>query len=207
MFYTRKTAPAALLTRDEVKAHLGVTGTADDVQIDALIAVATAHLDGRAGVLNRALCTQDWQVFSGQCAGGFVIQFGPLQAVTEVAAMVGGVYQALASSAWRAQRTLNGVIVTPAPNAAWPAADDHPEAYRIEVKVGYGVPADVPAPIRQAAILMIGDMWGKRCDNASLRMEQVDGVGTRQYSAPDLVSNAILTTVDRLITPYRMTGL
>lgn len=56
------TAPGStpvLLT--EVKSHLDVTYTDKDTQITALIAAATAYLDGWTGILGRCIITQTWR--------------------------------------------------------------------------------------------------------------------------------------------------
>jgi hypothetical protein len=46
----------SVLTHDEAKAHLRV----DDTLITALIAAATARLDGRDGILGRCLRSETW---------------------------------------------------------------------------------------------------------------------------------------------------
>lgn len=55
-------APATKpVTLTEVKAHLDVSYTDKDTQIDGLIAAATAHLDGWTGILGRCIITQSWR--------------------------------------------------------------------------------------------------------------------------------------------------
>lgn len=55
------TPPAeALVTLDHARAHLRVDHHDEDGRIEDLIAAATAHLDGRRGVLGRAIMPQTW---------------------------------------------------------------------------------------------------------------------------------------------------
>lgn len=58
----RTVAPAAdLLDIDAVKLQLHEDGTDQDSLIEALIAAATAHLDGYSGILGRCLINQTWR--------------------------------------------------------------------------------------------------------------------------------------------------
>lgn len=57
------TAPAtAAVSLAEMKAHLRVTGSAEDTLITALVSAAIAHLDGWKGVLGRCIMSQTWSV-------------------------------------------------------------------------------------------------------------------------------------------------
>lgn len=57
------TAPAtAAVSLAEMKAHLRVTGSAEDALITALVSAAIAHLDGWKGVLGRCIMSQTWSV-------------------------------------------------------------------------------------------------------------------------------------------------
>ena len=168
----------------------------DAVETDLIadaVAAAAGHLDGRTGILNRALLTQTWQVTGwrpGRCPRGlglgFVLDLAPIQAVTTVEVLDGGAYTALPAATWRMVR-LPGerVAVLPAPDTAWPSVDLDPEAWRITFRAGYGDTADaLPAPIRSALLLMVSDLF----DNRDGKIQA------------NLVDNP---TVDRLLAPFQ----
>lgn len=50
------------VTLEDMKAHLRVAHDDDDLDIDARIASATAHLDGWGGVLGRCIMPQTWAI-------------------------------------------------------------------------------------------------------------------------------------------------
>ena len=57
------TAPATdAITLADMKAHLRVTGSAEDALISLLVSAATAYLDGWKGVLGRCILSQTWAV-------------------------------------------------------------------------------------------------------------------------------------------------
>lgn len=67
------TAPVATaISLAEAKAHLRIDHADDDAMIEALIAAATAHLDGWRGVLGRCIMSQTWSV-TVQDAGIYVL--------------------------------------------------------------------------------------------------------------------------------------
>lgn len=62
--YLVTTPTVDVLSRADVKKHLHVeaANTDDDDLIDALIDAVTSHMDGRDGILNRALIAQTWDL-------------------------------------------------------------------------------------------------------------------------------------------------
>lgn len=58
--------PAALVTPEEVKAHLHIDGDEEDALIELHIAAAVSWLDGWRGVLGRCILTQRWASFAPQ---------------------------------------------------------------------------------------------------------------------------------------------
>lgn len=197
LVYQRVEGPAALpVSLGRAIRHLRLDeADLDSVEsdlIEAAIAAATEHLDGRAGILRLALLTQLWQATTDRparavrgAASGFALELGPLQAVTKVEYLTGGAYAVLPPASWRAIRTSSRrTVLIAAGGLPWPAVDRDPEAWRITFRVGYGDADDaVPAPIRSAMLLLIADLY----DNRDGKVQA------------NLVPN---TTVDRLLWPY-----
>jgi uncharacterized phiE125 gp8 family phage protein len=162
----RLVAPAAApVTLSEVKAHCRVDGTDDDALLAALLDVATAHFDGPAGLLGRALLAQTWRLtLPAFPAGPVRLPLPPLASLVAVRVLDGaGAYVAVpatdlvtvAGGDW-------GGDVRPASGLSWPATPDHPEAVEIEFVAGWSAPAAVPAPLRHAILLLAGHLYEHR---------------------------------------------
>ncbi len=156
-----------VVTLSEAKAHLRVDVDDDDVLIQALIDTAVAHLEGRGGVLGRALLTQTWDLrLDGFPADDSYIDLPlpPLQSVGLIEYTDrDGVTQIMATSDYRVNtRTLVG-RVTLAPTKVWPEtiADDV-GVVRIRFTAGYGAASAVPPPIKQAILLLVGPWYQNR---------------------------------------------
>lgn len=161
---TRTVAPSASLhTLVELKRHLRVDFDDDDAVITAVGASAEGWLDGADGVLGRALVTQTW-VWAGPAPSGLArlpLPLAPVQSIESVQVYnADGVLTAV--TGWR----LIGADRCPAlePTAAWPATDGRAEALQVTFVAGYGDPADVPGPIRSAALLIAGALYENRED-------------------------------------------
>lgn len=197
---TRKTAPAvAFLADADVHGHLRLPMTGsppapvDADLVAAYVAAAEAHLDGANGVLGRVLVTQAWEMtlarFPRPGQHFIEVPLPPLQDVTSITYVdETGQTQTLASNTYHVieDATAPAQIVL-AYGESWPATRRQAEAVTVTFTAGYGdTPADVPAPIRAAGLLMVADMYEHR-------EAQVAGV-----------SIADNVTVQRLLAPYRM---
>lgn len=166
MWLNRTADPADMpVTLAEAKAHLRVLHDLDDDYIDALIETATGHLEGRGGILGRALVTQIWE-YRIRCfpnCGVIQLPLPPLQTVGAIAYIdTNGATQTLSPDQYAVDaETLVGQIRR-AYGVTWPAtrAEDH--AVRITFTAGYGDAADVPRPIKQAILLLIGHFYVNR---------------------------------------------
>ena len=151
------------------KAHLRVETSAEDTLIASIIATATEHLDGRTGILARALITQDWR----QDFADFACLRLPLAPVQSVVSLKyfdqAGAEQTVDPGTYVLRTDALGPYVALAPattavNPAWPSGlQSRPDAVRVTFRAGYGnAPANVPAPIRQAILLMAGAYYEHR---------------------------------------------
>lgn len=198
MWFNRTSAPAvAPLTLAEAKSHLRVFHAAEDDYISALIMVATAYLDGRCGVLGRALITQSWEYRLDYFPRSWImprigLPFPPLQSVQSVQYIDGaGVLQTLDPSLYVVSTGDAEGGIDPAYGQTWPQARAEPGAVRIAYTCGYGDAADaIPAPIRHALLLMVGHLYTTRQPIAG-----ADG-------SASLVE--IPLTISALLDPYRL---
>jgi uncharacterized phiE125 gp8 family phage protein len=189
------TAPEAEpVSLADAKVHLRVTTGDEDSLIDALIHAARELLDGRDGWLNRTLVTQTWDY----TLDAFPVEDWiplPLPPVQEVTAItyedINGNLQTFGSSNYSLSADKEWAPrVLLAANASWPATWDEPEAVTIRMVNGYGDAAeDVPAPIRQAMLLLIGHWYENR---------ETINIGNITSSLP--------FAVEALLTPYMVTA-
>lgn len=192
MRYVLVTPPAALLTTAEAKAHLRVDHSDEDTLIDSLVAAATQHLDGRAGILGRAIVNQAWRLdVAAPCGGIIVIDMPDVSAVASVKYLSAGVETTWDSAEWRLGALPAGrFFIEPKDGYSWPAADDQEDAFRVAFTAGFGAAAAVPAPLKAAVLLLVGHWYEHR-------EEVVIG------QAPAVLPRA----VDALIAPYRVRAL
>lgn len=150
----------------EAKAHLRVTEDDEDALIGQLITVAREALDGRDGLLGRALIQQTWKLTLPKFSRAIEIPLPPLISVDAISYI---------DSDGDAQTidlqtvTVEGIgdaasaILRPASGTSWPSTYDHPEAVAITFTAGYGATAaDIPAPVKQALLLDIAHMFENR---------------------------------------------
>jgi hypothetical protein len=208
------TPPAAVpVSVDEARAHVSAYGTGNDAILSAMIDAAVSHLDGRAGILGRALIQQTWELSLDEFPRYLVpgadfrplnrtlltefsairLPLAPLVSVSSVKYIdVNGTQQTLDPATYTVDATSEPGVIVPAYGAMWPATRAVRNAVTIQFVCGYGTAAtDVPAALRAAILLMVGDLFENR--------EAVTGDARAAY-----VDNP---TVARLIAPFRMLTL
>ncbi|MGX5777472.1 head-tail connector protein [Methylorubrum zatmanii] len=200
LVYTRIEGPGAdILDVARVLRHLRLeeadVDAAERSLIEGAIATAHQHLDGRTGILGRALLTQTWEavtdrptwaVLGARSGVGFMLELPPIQAVTKVEYLMGGEYVVMPSDTWRSLPRPGARVAVL--SSAWPATDNDPAAWRLTFRAGYGTAADVPAPIISAMLLAIADLF----DNRDGKVQA------------NLVDNP---TIARLLAPYSAIGV
>lgn len=167
-------------------------GEADLVQ--ALIAAATAHLDGAAGVLGRALVSQQWKMTADAFPSCFHLPLPPLISVDEIEYVdADGAAQELAADQYQVTGigSTRAALIEPAWNVTWPVTRAVREAVSVTFTCGYGAAADdVPAPLRAAIKLLLGNLYESR---------EAVVIGTSASELP--------LGVAVLIAPYRVWSL
>ncbi len=178
------TPPAPVVTWGDADKHLKLSGdTSQQGEVEAMIAAATATIDGPDGWLGRALGAQTIEVRLDRFdVFGIILPFPPLISVENVKYLdTTNVEQTLDETEYE----LLGPRLVTAHGTTWPGSLCRPEAVRVTYRAGY---ASIPTPIRAAILLMVGDLYRYR-ETAMM----VSGMAV-----------PMSTTVERLLSPFRV---
>lgn len=172
------------VTMAEVKAGARLDGTDEDALLAGLIRSSVEMIDGPDGEIQRALITQTWELRLDAFPGAWPtrpyfrwradfcpdrleieIPLPPLQEVTSIAYITGGVEAVLDPSEYRVAGVGDRHRARIRPVTAWPATDDVLEAISITFVAGYGDSwNDVPEMIRHAITATVQGMYDG-CEN------------------------------------------
>lgn len=179
------TPPDPALPLDLVKRHLRVEGDADNTLIASYIEAATEHLDGPAGWLGRALGVQTLEAHLDNFdCGSIRLPYPPVIEIVSITYVdAAGVDQTIAADRYE----LLGPSLVPVYGASWPRPRWQREAVRVRYHAGY---AQLPAAIRAALLLVIGDLWNNR---------ETAGWGV-------VTEIPMPASVTALLTPFRVWG-
>jgi uncharacterized phiE125 gp8 family phage protein len=170
------------VTVSDVKAHLRVDGTTEDVLIGSLILTSRLHIEAALGL---ALINQTWMlVLDRWPPGGAVdIPISPLQAVTAVRVRdLAGVAVLVPATSYVVD------IASKTPRLVWnyvvPAYPTRAaNGIEIDLSVGFGATAaSVPAPLKHA-IMMLAAHWYEHRDPVE--------IGSTTARIPDAVADII----------------
>jgi uncharacterized phiE125 gp8 family phage protein len=177
----------------------------DDALLSSLLDVVTQHLDLEHGIIGRPLLTQVWEylapnppltngLFDPRLRGlppqtGFVLDRAPLVSIDKVEYLQDGAYVTQPATQYVLRSISSELsLLRMASGVALPRVDADEAAWRITVTLGYGATPDlIPAPIRQAALLLISHLYQNR--------EAVTGWGAALQETP--------LGVAALLAPYR----
>jgi len=170
----------------EAKAHLNTTSSDDDTLITNLIISARTWVEN---YLQRALITQTRSLYLDKFSNEVEVGNTPLQSVLAVTYTdTDGATQTLAASVYSVDTFSVPGKVRLAYNQSWPSTRQDANVVRIQYKAGYGDAAiDIPEPIKQAMLLLIGHWYENR--------EPV-AIGTTTANVP--------FTIESLLYPYRV---
>lgn len=155
----------------EAKAHCRVEIAEDDGLLAGYLLAARMHVET---YLRRALITQTWDLLIDNdwpevCVNGvrqnrITLPVPPLQSVTSVQYIdSNGTTQTLASDQYVVSTKRHEGVIDPAYGATWPSVRDQVDAITVRFVAGYGSSAsDVPEPIRQAILLLVGHWYENR---------------------------------------------
>jgi len=176
---------------DDAKAHLRIDGDGEDAIVATLVTVSRTHVERSLG---RALITQGWQlVLDGWPVSPWLaLPIMPVQAVGAITTyasddaptVFASDHYTLDAHSQPARLVLRGA-------QSWPVPGRRANGIEITLTAGYGDAAeDVPAPLRQALLLLIAH-WYER----------------REPVVLDAAAADVPATVAGLIAPYRTVRL
>jgi len=114
--------------------------------------------------------------------------YPPLQSVSEIRYLdTDGSWQVLDSSKYRVDSVSSPGRITPAYGETWPSTRSATGAVEVTMVIGYGKATAVPASIKRALLLLVGQWY-------EFREEVVVGAAVNQLPR----------AVDALLAPYRM---
>jgi len=165
---TLATAPASIpVSLDNMKAHLRVDGSDEDMLISAYLNAATAALDGE-GELSRAIITQSWDEAFKNPSRDVYLSMKPAASLTSVkyydtdnveqTATLGD-FTLYSSSDWAFVRS-----------DSWPATYDRPDAITVRYVAGE---ASAPENIVQAVKLIVSHWYQNREDTSELNLKEI----------------------------------
>jgi uncharacterized phiE125 gp8 family phage protein len=153
-----------VVTVDEAKDHLRLATSADDAQLEAMIAAATAYVEGETA---RHLLTTELRLVLDCFPCVVEIPRAPIQSIDEIRYLdFNGTQTVLATTDYRVGLNSLPARITPSYAAgAWPTVQSVIEAVEIDLTAGYGDdPADVPSDLLHAIKLLVAAMYEHRED-------------------------------------------
>lgn len=154
------------ITLVEAKAHLRVDHAYDDAIIQLYLSAARQHIDGYDGWLGRAIMPQTWELALDcfPADGTIRLPLPPLQSVTSVKYDdVAGDEQTMPPTDYSVDaKSQPGWVVMN--SGGWPTTWTGINSVRITYIAGYASAAEVPAAIKAAILLMLGNLYENRSD-------------------------------------------
>ena len=190
------TPPAPVVTWEEADDHLRLDRDAEQrVFVEGLVSAATSHLDGPDGVLGRSLGLQTLELRLDHLGGDPLFLPCPPFVDVESINLVGRDSSvALLPEAFVVD---DGYLVAGA--GGWPPLPEYWGRPRVRVRyrAGYAVDPDadpivpaVPAPIKAAILMMVGDLYRFRTTASDMNVTAT--------------AIPMSTTVNALLQPYRI---
>lgn len=166
---------ANAITVEEAKRHLRVTSSAEDADIEDLVAVAQAHVErtsGRAFLTSRYRLTVDRFPYCGELK----LPRSPVQSIDSVTFRdADGVPQTLDESLYRLSRaafsstTQSVALVTDAP---FPSTEWAGDAVSVEFTAGAETVQEIPRELLHLAKLVVGTLYRERASFDEARLHE-----------------------------------
>jgi uncharacterized phiE125 gp8 family phage protein len=178
--------PAVMpVSLEEARQHLRIDGGDEDAYLSGLVEAAVGAIDGPSGCLGRAVCRQTLELrLSAWPFCPIELPYPPAASVEAVSYVDdAGALQDLPEGGWRIIPAGTGIARLDRPfGMSWPSARRDAESIRIRYLAGYEN-GKVPAPIRQAILLMVGELYAQR-ENASDRPRAEVPLAAERLLAP-----------------------
>jgi uncharacterized phiE125 gp8 family phage protein len=156
--------PPEPITIEQARQQVRVDSTDDDAYLSSLIVAARVHIENYTGLV----LTPREVVETARDLGRWIdLGSWPVREITSIAyADVLGADQPLGDAFWWAMKGRRPVRIRPK-GAGWGVPGSwcgQPTPVTITVQAGFATPDDVPAPVRQAMLLMIDGWYSNRGD-------------------------------------------
>lgn len=147
------------VTITEVKEHLTIEMSDDDSLLNNMIATARTHIEG---ITSRPLITQTWDEYLAKFSDRMELKT-ELQSVSSILYYdTNGDQQTLATSIYDVFTFPLFGNVSLAYGKAWPSVRNRQDAVIIRFIAGDTSADNVPYPIKQAMLLLVGHMYENR---------------------------------------------
>lgn len=184
------TAPATEpVTLAEAKAHLRLEHDLDDTYVTTLIQAARQHAEE---VCWRGMISQTWEVVLSAfpSCDSLELPHGALASITSVTYTdTDGDSQTLSTDVYEADTVSVPGRIRLKYGQSWPGSRTQWDAVRIQYVVGWADADSVPAPLKQAILLLVSQMYEHRTPEVDRSLSQV------QFA------------VSALLAPYRLVSL
>lgn len=182
----RLTQPALEpVTLSDVKAQLNIRDTIQDGIITRRISEAREWAEE---FMQRSLLPSDWIVVIDEFQQTIELAYPPIISVTTVKYIdVTGTQQTLSASAYSLDSYSEPGWLVPKHNTDWPDTLDALNAVEIKYSAGYATPDNIPYPIKEAILLLVGH-W-------------MNNQGAAESGA---VITRVPLAVEQLLQPYRI---
>lgn len=148
---------------DEVKKHLRITGTDDDVYLQSLIYAAQQRIEEEYGF---ALNAATWEAYLDKFPEGTIeIYRYPVATITSVKYTdTNSATQTVSSDNYSTDLTGMPARIIPDNSYDWPEVEETANAVQIRFTTGFTSPETIPADIKHALLLIIGYWYLNRED-------------------------------------------
>lgn len=204
-----------VLSVDDCKTMLGISGADQDAMIEAVIDAVVGTLDPASdGSLGRALATQTWELQLDRFPMGshwedhFIhLPFPPLISIASLNYDDNqGVEQTLIEDIDFEVLNLEGrgkQYLAPVHGKCWPFARHYPASVRVRFEAGYAED-DIPAAIKSAVALGVRSVMSNASQNLYLSSQNVEGIEERTWVVSAAATAAIQGAIDSLLAPYKV---
>lgn len=163
----------------DAKNHLNVDFDDDDYLIQQMIVSARQQVEEYT---NLKLITQTVVEYFDDFPGAGVLKplFSPVRSVTSIQYTdSNGDLQAWGAANYDVDTIGKPCRIKPVDGATWPITKDKLNSVVITYVVGFGGADDVPAPIRSAILLLIGEMYDYRSDRPTILYNSTNRIARR----------------------------
>jgi uncharacterized phiE125 gp8 family phage protein len=156
------------ISLEVAKLHLRVDWTVEDDLILALVAAARTHVEV---VCERALMPQTWAERTDGFTDRIELRGGVVSAIDSITYVDGdGVQQSIDPSTCVVDLTAQPAVLMAPFGTRWPIARQQPGSVVVTYRVGYADAESVPAPIKSAILLYVGDLYTNRANQQEAQL-------------------------------------